>query len=185
MSKEAEDGWGSLYYHVMPQLISATGCKVGAEIGVAFGGHSEAILKHTQVEKLYSIDPYTLVHPNTDGYTTPDGKFFEQKDYEALYIHALHRCRKYNNRSVFIREDSHAAWALVEDELDFVFIDARHTYADVYTDIYLWEKRVKKGGIIAGHDYGHPSYDGIKRAVDKHFDNVNVEDGYVWWTFKK
>lgn len=186
MSQGAQEGWGKMYYHVLPKLIEENGFKVGAEVGVAYGGHSESILRNTSVEKLYSIDPYSLEYNNTDGYTFPDGKNFTQPDYEELYVFALHRLRnQFGKRSEFIRLSSSAAFAQLKNEtLDFVFIDARHTYHDLWTDIYLWSKLVKPGGIIAGHDYGHESYPGIKQAVDEHFDNVNLEDGFVWWTKK-
>ena len=38
------------------------------------------------------------------------------------------------------------------ESLDIVFIDAGHGYDDVSQDIKLWLPKVRKGGIIAGHD---------------------------------
>jgi hypothetical protein len=182
MSDAADEGWGGGYYHVLPKLINALELKKGVEIGVAFGGHSEAILKNTNIEKLYSIDPYTLVHPNTDGYSYPDGTYFKQEDYEELYVHALHRLRKYGDRSELMRLTSHEAFAYVKDELDFVFVDGSHKYGDVYTDIYLWTEKIKHGGYIFGHDYGHPSHPDVTNAVNNSFSStINLEDGYVWW----
>lgn len=190
MSEGAEDGWGKSYYHVLPKLINKFGFKVGAEIGVAYGGHSEAILKNTSIERLYSIDPYSLEHDNTDGYTLPNGEIFTQKEYEELNAFAQTRLRRYNSqseRSVFIRLSGHAAFSFFHHKikLDFVFIDARHRYEDLYTDIYLYKQLIRDGGIISGHDYGHESYPGIKQAVDEWFPSnlktVNVEDGNVWW----
>jgi predicted O-methyltransferase YrrM len=44
-----------------------------------------------------------------------------------------------------------------EDEsLDFVFIDGSHEYKDIKDDIIHWLPKVKKGGILAGHDYYFP-----------------------------
>eukprot|EP00927_Polykrikos_kofoidii_P014338 TRINITY_DN1627_c0_g2_i1.p1 TRINITY_DN1627_c0_g2~~TRINITY_DN1627_c0_g2_i1.p1 ORF type:complete len:504 (-),score=82.17 TRINITY_DN1627_c0_g2_i1:168-1679(-) len=48
---------------------------------------------------------------------------------------------------------------LPRDELfDFVFIDGPHTYSNVRNDIISWLPRVRRGGIIAGHDFtaAHP-----------------------------
>jgi len=185
MSRGAEIGWGKAYYHVLPKLINANNYKVGVEIGVAYGGHSDAILKNTNIQKLYSIDPYSLEHDNTDGYTLPNGVNFTQKEYEELNAFAETRLKhKYHDRSEFIRLSGHAAFSHFHFKniwLDVVFIDARHRYEDLYTDIFLWKQRVRSGGIISGHDYGHESYPGIKQAVDQWFDKVNVEDGNVWW----
>ena len=46
------------------------------------------------------------------------------------------------------------ALADFEDEsLDFVYIDGDHNFRFIAEDIYEWPKKVKKGGVIAGHDY--------------------------------
>jgi predicted O-methyltransferase YrrM len=36
---------------------------------------------------------------------------------------------------------------------DFVYIDARHDYASALEDIRDWWPKVRRGGILAGHDY--------------------------------
>ena len=42
----------------LPPIIQERSYKIGVEIGVAYGNHSDAILSNTKVEKLYGIDPY-------------------------------------------------------------------------------------------------------------------------------
>ena len=37
--------------------------------------------------------------------------------------------------------------------LDFVYIDARHDYDGCLEDIVAWYPKLKKGGLIAGHDF--------------------------------
>jgi predicted O-methyltransferase YrrM len=65
-----------------------------------------------------------------------------------------------------------------EDEsLDFVYIDAAHDYDNVKADILAWKPKVKKGGILAGHDYVHPP---VKRAVDELLTGVVPHAGMVW-----
>lgn len=59
----------------------------------------------------------------------------------------------------------------------FVFIDADHTEEGCGRDIDAWLPKMKQGGIIAGHDYNWP---GVKAAVDKRFDSVQVR-GYSWY----
>ena len=48
---------------------------------------------------------------------------------------------------------------------DFVYIDASHRYEETKADIRLWHRKVKEGGILAGHDY--LGNDEVKRAVDE------------------
>ena len=52
------------------------------------------------------------------------------------------------------KECSYIAPKYYDDEsLDFVFIDADHSYDIVIKDISNWYPKVKIGGVIAGHDY--------------------------------
>lgn len=47
-----------------------------------------------------------------------------------------------------------AAAQFDNDSVDFVFVDADHSYAAVKEDIHTWLPKMKDGGILAGHDYG-------------------------------
>lgn len=70
-----------------------------------------------------------------------------------------------------LRTTSIQASILFENEsLDFVFIDASHSYIDVKNDILAWKPKIKKGGILAGHDYssGWPE---VVKAVDELIQN--------------
>jgi lipopolysaccharide biosynthesis glycosyltransferase len=71
-----------------------------------------------------------------------------------------------------------------DSSLDFVYIDARHDYDSVLKDIKLWYHKVRKGGIIAGHDYldgeyafeenKHSTVFGVKKAVDEFFGEEKI-----------
>ncbi len=69
----------------------------------------------------------------------------------------------------------------IEDEFfDFVFVDAEHTYEAVKRDIENWLPKVKKNGIIAGHDYNNNDHPGVVKAVAETIgDNVKEESG-IW-----
>jgi len=53
------------------------------------------------------------------------------------------------------------------ESIDFLFLDADHEYKAVKEDLRLWFPKIKKGGIMAGHDYNEPC--GVKQAVDEYF----------------
>jgi hypothetical protein len=51
--------------------------------------------------------------------------------------------------------------------IDFLMIDADHSYESVTNDIKTWFNKVKPGGYIAGDDYG--VFDSVTKAVDDYF----------------
>ena len=48
--------------------------------------------------------------------------------------------------------------------IDFIFIDGDHSYAACKADIAAWTPFVKRGGVIAFHDFGSRA-DGVTRAI--------------------
>jgi hypothetical protein len=87
---------------------------------------------------------------------------------------------------------------LLPDDCDIIFIDADHIYESVKKDIELSLPKVKKGGILSGHDLetfdyvntytpeqlrmdtynGHHA--GVSQAVYEKF-GITKTSGYVWW----
>jgi hypothetical protein len=129
----------------LPELFTELGYKVGAEIGVYKGAFSEVLCKGGM--KVYGIDPYVSYSDYED--TRWDNT---KKYQEVHYVKASRRLLNYNY--TFVRKKSMDAVKDFEDEsLDFVYIDGNHEFQYVINDIYEWTKKVRKGGIIAGHDY--------------------------------
>lgn len=181
----ADSAWGETYYGVISGIINKNKFKYFAEVGVAFGGHLEEILINTKIEKAYAIDSYLLSKTTTDSFKRSDDTPFDQNDYENLFNFTKKRLNKFGERVLFIREDSKTCLNKIEKDLDIVFIDAEHTYESVYEDTRNWIKKIRKGGIISGHDYDHPNFLGVKKAVDEFIKEFNleliIERGYVWW----
>jgi hypothetical protein len=69
-----------------------------------------------------------------------------------------------------LRMPSEQAAGLFEDgTLDFVFLDADHDYQAVRRDLEAWFPKVKRRGLLGGHDYLHPDFPGVRRAADEFF----------------
>lgn len=56
-----------------------------------------------------------------------------------------------------------------DEYFDFVYIDAAHDYINAKKDILLWLPKVKKGGIMAGHDYRYDSNIQVYEVVEEIF----------------
>jgi len=57
-----------------------------------------------------------------------------------------------------------AAAAFHDQSLDFIYIDALHTFDAVSRDLAAWWPKLRPGGLIAGHDYTHST--AVRAAVD-------------------
>lgn len=59
--------------------------------------------------------------------------------------------------------------------LDFVFIDGDHQFESVKNDIQCWLPKIKKGGVLAGHDYTC-WWESVTAAVTYVFGEGNYSD---------
>ena len=178
---EAELVWGRAYRY-FPSVIQRYSLKIGVEIGVAFGGHSEAILTNTHISRLYGVDPYQHRSNYDDPMNLP------QEEFDKVYEFAINRLSKFADRYRHLRMYSHDAVREIDGPIDFVYIDADHSYEGVYRDLCIWYEKVRSGGIIGGHDYGHVNFPGVARAIDEFFGRLGwkiwTEGEGVWWVEK-
>ena len=162
----------------------------GAEIGVQEGVFSQYLLKTWMGKKLYLVDCWRHQKEYTD---IANGDHNLQLNCMAKTFMNVYG---FDERAVMIRELSVDTAKLFEDGFfDFVFIDADHKYESVKADLAAWYPKVKKGGILCGHDYLESSSEnngnadfGVKPAVDewalKHKLTINVTSKEVfpfWW----
>lgn len=86
---------------------------------------------------------------------------------DTLYDLFLENISPLQDYITAIRKPSfEAAKEFDNDSIEIVFIDAANEYDAVKQDIHTWLPKIRKGGIIAGHDYLLPS---VKKAVDEIF----------------
>lgn len=103
----------------------------------------------------------------------------------GLYEEAYNNLKPLIDANVvnLIKAHSQDVVSKYEDEsLDFCFIDGSHEYEDVKKDIQAYLKKVKKGGILAGHDYDS-LWDGVIKAVDETLGDVKIINGS--WIYYK
>jgi hypothetical protein len=136
----------------LPKFFKELGFKVGMEVGVWEGEFTEKFCK--EGFKMYGIDPWKARGSQSQ----------VMQDNRAT--RAIERLKPYD--CTVIRKRSMQAVTDFEDEsLDFVYIDGDHNYRFVVEDIREWSKKVKKGGVISGHDYA--CTDPVINALDKRY----------------
>lgn len=124
-----------------------------AEVGVATGEFSKRILDATQPEELHLIDPW---------------QFQDRPDYLADINNVEHQEQEQRFQSVqstFSMEimkgtvkihrqfSEDAAKSFQPGSLDWVYLDAMHTYDAVLADLKLFQSRIKKGGFFLCDDF--------------------------------
>jgi predicted O-methyltransferase YrrM len=125
---------------------------VGAEIGVGEGKNSLNILENLGICTLYLIDPYEEYGKGNDR--------FEEKSHnpKSQAMVGLSRVSQtlssFEDKTVQLLTTSFEAVSKIADgELDFVYIDGSHRYAEVKEDIEMYWPKVKVGGLVGGHDF--------------------------------
>jgi hypothetical protein len=92
-----------------------------------------------------------------------------------------------DRREVLQSDSVTAARQTPDRSLDFVFVDADHSYAGCSGDLRAWHSKVRPGGFLCGHDYHAPDYPtwGVKRAVDEfardHSLTVELGEDDTWF----
>jgi hypothetical protein len=164
------------------QWLEGTKNPVGAEIGVFAGELSRRLLSRPDLN-LYLIDSWS--GDPSDSYKASDD--FHAKLTQAQqerYYRITHQMVYFAGpRAKILRQDSHeAAKAIPDGSLDFVFIDADHSYEGCKADIQTWLTKIKSGGFISGHDYENPDFAcwGVKKAVIEAFGEPELGDNYTW-----
>lgn len=75
-----------------------------------------------------------------------------------------------------------------DNSLDFVFIDANHQYEPVLNDLAAWYPKVKRGGLLGGHDFMVDPDNGVALAVKDFLKHKNIENinlfSTTWLTTK-
>jgi predicted O-methyltransferase YrrM len=149
----------------LDQLIKENNFKLGAELGV-----------HEGVTHMYLLDRNpSLTMIGVDLYQGKQAKYWDVVSPKLMSAGV---------RSRFYKENTVAAAKNVtDDEIDFVFIDADHTYKGVKADILAWMPKVRKGGYVTGHDCDNKN---IKKALVEIFGEGGYETAWdeVWYVQK-
>ncbi len=97
---------------------------------------------------------------------------------------------EFGERVRIVKQDFRAAAEAIEPaSLDFVFLDAAHSYQDTMQQMLAYTLRVRPGGLVCVHDYGYPQpgYQVVSEAVDdflRYFEmvpQVDPESWVAWW----
>lgn len=168
----------NIYTDMVKRFDDAVFVEIGSWKGRSTVYMAEEIKKYNKNISWYAVDMFKGTKDENDN----------DKDVinDTLYDKYLKNIEPVKDLIHTIRGDSKEVYKQFEDEsIDFLFIDGDHTYKGCYTDIKNWFPKVKKGGIIGGHDYSEPTC-GVKMAVDSYFlFSKKIKQDRTSWLYHK
>ena len=171
---------------ILRQVIEPGG--VGAECGVFKGEFSRALLEHLAPRQLYLMDPWYLM---TKEWHWGEG---DRSTVSAL----CNILRTFEDDLVSgrvllkIDDDLKALAELPDHHLDWAYVDSTHLYAPTVKELELLRRKVRPGGIVAGHDWQpdpahrhHGVCKAVREAVGRgSFELILVDEPTIQWAVR-
>lgn len=162
------------------------------EIGVRFGYNLQNLLT-ANPKLLVGIDHYRATK-NPGQQDTG----MSQEKLDEIYRDVFKRFLEFPAVRIFRGTSKEVHTLFPIHFFDFIYIDADHTEEGAWQDICLWWKRVRQGGILAGHDYIEANSQigtefGVIKAVNRFVEEKKIsskcfhftKEGYrTWMIFK-
>ncbi|HUU30908.1 MAG TPA: class I SAM-dependent methyltransferase [Phycisphaerae bacterium] len=128
----------------------------GAEVGVYEGDLSAALLERYPDLQLYMVDWWRAAEPDSEYRRSGDKlALLTQEEMNKARAKAMEVAHLFRPERVCVLcgESGLISVKVPDLSLDFVFVDADHTFDAVLRDLRLWVPKVRRGGIISGHDW--------------------------------
>lgn len=156
----------SKFYDFIAEQPFTVFVEVGCWLGHSVSYLSQKV-KHKPNVKIYAVDLFD------DSYALKKHKHLDGIRYDIF----MKNIQEFKAGEIVIPIKG-LSWEVANNfddaSVDFVFIDACHSAVAVKKDIDAWFPKVKKGGIISGHDYGNGNPSGVKIAVDEKFSDFKL-----------
>jgi len=154
----------------LTKMFRTLGYRSGAEIGVERGKYSERICRQNPGVFLLCVDTWAVYEGSRHR--------LPQEKHDRIYAEARARLAPLNTKMVrgfsmdVVRD-------IPIESLDFVYIDANHAFDYVMQDIIEWSKRVRSGGIVAGHDFYRFRRAGVVNAVQAYVEAHGIKEWFL------
>jgi len=159
------------------------GLKTFVEVGCKEGRTTGHILKSIPDIQVVAIDPWCVQESNGD----PKRETYQEWDFAKIEKEFWENVGEHKDRVTFHRRPATEVADIYAKsrQFDLVFIDALHDYESVKRDIADWWPLVRKGGVLAGHDFNH-KWPGVERAIADSFClmDVGVGTDSVWFAVR-
>lgn len=153
---------------------------IAAEVGVQIGLFSDQILREARPKRLHLIDCWETYREDIN--YLYDGCPGDQAKHDSNFEYVQRRFAKEIARGQVELHRGYSApmlQTLPENYLDWVFIDANHSYEAVTEDLAAVLPKMKPGGVISGHDYiNTPHWKNLNYGVVEAVDEFCEREGW-------
>jgi len=134
----------------------------GVEIGVWKADFSKVLLEQLEPVELHLIDPWECSDETRHASTVY--RPGQEEELEKAYQKTLEVVRPWTNSGV-VRvhrgKSENILPGFPESHFDWVYVDGDHSFIGVSNDLWLAERCVKPGGLLAGDDYFNKGWWGM------------------------
>lgn len=170
---------------VLASIVREHGWRHGAELGVLMGKTFFHLLDTCPDLHLIGVDTWrcgdpALEPPREGRRSEADSGYRSYSDLDLPLVgqQVMEQAAAYGGRAHILHMTTHEAAQYVRDEsLDFAWLDAGHTEADVRQDIIDWRPKVGRGGWLMGHDSNFAS---VRRAIDGLCPGWRQHEANIW-----
>jgi hypothetical protein len=159
----------TLRYEWLTEIIRGNKYRVGAEVGCDLGETTRYLLALNKDLHLYAVDIWQRPTVKFMYGEKPNRTYIYYDDPQYAIKKFTERTICFKDRLTILRGVSWEMASMVTDgSLDFVFIDADHSYDAVYKDIVAWGPKLKPDGLMTGHDIHIISvYKAVQKLIKK------------------
>jgi len=122
---------------------------IAAEVGVYEGINAKFMLLGCNKLKLYLVDDWSNIVVYTGG---PRQSPETMQVIQGIAKFNLRTCCSDDRVTFTGKNSADSAKDFPDGFFDYVYIDGDHLYESVKLDLQLWYPKVKKGGVLGGHD---------------------------------
>ena len=168
-----------IHRNEFPWMLRSMGLSgTAVEVGVAEGNFARDFLD-VWPGRYVMVDAWRHIPGYDDVMNGPDA------EHEIRYRQAMEVAAQHKERVAVLRMDSvEAAEQVPDGSVDFVYLDGDHSFQGVMRDLNAWLRKVKSGGVIAGHDYYDRPPFAVRSAVRTFFNGpcgITHEASPSWW----
>lgn len=149
----------------LAKFFGEVGLNCGVEVGTKKGEYAKILCEANSNLCLYCVDPWIAYSGIT------------QERQDRRYAVAVETLQPYNV-GIIKKTSMEAVNDFENGSLDFVYIDGNHRFEYAMMDLLHWPPKVRRGGIVAMHDY-HPMGQDVTMTIEAYTRAKDIRPWYV------